>query len=212
MKGKFYESEYEEALIDLLQAEGWQYTNGKTIHRPVREPLLIDELKDSLLNRYPELTAQDAEDVINRLRHIPGQTHFERLRNTFKMVRDEFRYIRNSDGKKFDINLVDFDFPEKNTFRAVNQPEVGYGNDDDVRIPDVLLYVNGIPLCIFELKNPTKEDATIAEAYDQIHVRYMRDIPHLLRYCPLSCISDATANNTRLGLSLIHISEPTRPY
>lgn len=70
---------------------------------------------------------------------------------------------------------------------------------DDVRIPDVLLYVNGIPLCIFELKNPTKEDATIAEAYEQIHTRYLRDIPHLLQYTPLSCISDATANNTRLG-------------
>lgn len=70
---------------------------------------------------------------------------------------------------------------------------------DDVRIPDVLLFVNGIPLCIFELKNPTKLDADIAEAYKQIHIRYMRDIPHLLRYCPLSCISDATDNNTRLG-------------
>ena len=70
---------------------------------------------------------------------------------------------------------------------------------DEVRIPDVLLYVNGIPLCIFELKNPTKEDATIADAYEQIHIRYMRDIPHLLQYTPLSCISDATANNTRLG-------------
>ena len=70
---------------------------------------------------------------------------------------------------------------------------------DDVRIPDVLLFVNGIPLCIFELKNPTKLDADIAQAYEQIHIRYMRDIPHLLRYCPLSCISDATDNNTRLG-------------
>lgn len=70
---------------------------------------------------------------------------------------------------------------------------------DEVRIPDVLLFVNGIPLCIFELKNPTKLDADIAQAYEQIHIRYMRDIPHLLRYCPLSCISDATDNNTRLG-------------
>ena len=199
MKGKLYESEYEEALIDLLQAEGWQYTNGKTIHREVREPLLEDELKVSLHNRYPDLTAQDVDEIVNRLRHVPGQTHFERLRNTFILVRDGFRYTRNGDGVNFDINLVDFDTPENNTFRAVNQLEVGYGIKDEVRIPDVLLYVNGIPLCIFELKNPTKEDATIADAYDQIHIRYMRDIPHLLRYCPLSCISDATANNTRLG-------------
>ena len=199
MKGKLYESEYEEALIDLLQSEGWQYTNGKTIHRPVREALLVDELKASLLDRYADLTPQDADEIVTRLRHVPGQTHFERLRNTFILVRDSFRYTRNGDGAKFDIKFVDFDIPEKNTFRVVNQLEVGYGLRDEVRIPDVLLYVNGIPLCIFELKNPTKEDATIADAYEQIHTRYMRDIPHLLRYCPLSCISDATANNTRLG-------------
>lgn len=199
MRGRLYESEYEEALIDLLQAEGWQYTNGKTIHRNVREPLLADELTASLLSRYPDLTLTDAEDIVNRLRHVPGQTHFERLRNTFIMVRDGFRYTRNGDGAKFDIKFVDFDRPELNTFRAVNQLEVGYGQRDEVRIPDVLLYVNGIPLCIFELKNPTKDDATIADAYEQIHTRYLRDIPHLLRYTPLSCISDATANNTRLG-------------
>ena len=199
MKGKLYESEYEEALIDLLQAEGWQYTNGKTIHRQLREPLLIDELTASLMSRYPGLTVDDAAAIVSKLRHVPGQTHFERLRNTFLLVRDGFRYTRNGDGTKFDIKFVDFDTPEINTFRAVNQLEVGYGMKDDVRIPDVLLYVNGIPLCIFELKNPTKEDATIAEAYEQIHTRYLRDIPHLLQYTPLSCISDATANNTRLG-------------
>jgi type I restriction enzyme R subunit len=199
MNGKLYESEYEEALIALLQDEGWQYTNGKTIHRNIREPLLTDELRISLLNRYADLTRQDAEEIENRLRHVAGQTHFERLRNTFQLVRDGFRYVRNCDGAKFDINFVDFDNPGNNIFRVVNQLEIGYGMNDDVRIPDVLLYVNGIPLCIFELKNPTKLSATIADAYEQIHTRYMRDIPHLLRYCPLSCISDATANNTRLG-------------
>lgn len=200
MRGKLYESEYEEALIDLLHDEGWQYSNDKTIHnRPYREPLLIDEFRASLLSRYPYLTDQDVEAIENRLRHAPGQSHFERLRNTFLLVRDGFRFVRNGDGKKFDIKLIDFDTPEVNTFRAVNQLEVGYGIKNEVRIPDVLLYVNGIPLCIFELKNPTKDDATIADAYEQIHTRYMRDIPHLLRYCVLSCISDATANNTRLG-------------
>lgn len=199
MKGKLYESEYEQALIDLLVDEGWQYTNGKTIHRQLREPLLVDELKAYLCAHYPNITAQDIDDITNRLRHPAGQTHFERLRNTFQMVRDGFRYTRNGDGQKFDIKLVDFDVPKNNIFRVVNQLEVGYGTKDDVRIPDVLLYINGIPLCIFELKNPTKLDATIADAYKQIHTRYMRDIPHLLRYCPLSCISDATENNTRLG-------------
>lgn len=204
MKGKFYESEYEEALINLLQAEGWQYINGGDIHRTLREPLLfedpnVNDLPVYLRNRYPELTDSDVKDVVNHLRHVPGQTHFERLRNTFQLVRDGYRYTRHGDGVNFDIRFIDFDHADRNIFRVVNQFEVAYGLKDDVRIPDVLLFVNGIPLCIFELKNPTKQDATIAQAYEQIHTRYMRDIPHLLCYCPLSCISDATDNNTRLG-------------
>lgn len=204
MRGKFYESEYEEALIDLLQNEGWQYTHGGNIHRGLREPLLIEDpnindLRAYLQNAYPDLTDSDVNDVVNYLRHVPGQTHFDRLRNTFQLVRDGFRYTRHGDGANFDIRFIDFENTDHNIFRAVNQFEVAYGMKNDVRIPDVLLFVNGIPLCIFELKNPTKLDADIAQAYEQIHTRYMRDIPHLLRYCPLSCISDATDNNTRLG-------------
>ncbi len=128
MKGKLYESEYEEALIDMLHAEGWQYSNGKTIkNRPYREPLLVDELRESLSARYPELTSEDVEAIENRLRHAPGQSHFERLRNTFQLVRDGYRYVRNRDGKKFDVKLVNFDRPERNSYRVVNQLEVGYG-------------------------------------------------------------------------------------
>ena len=83
MKGKFYESEYEKALIDLLQAEGWQYTNGGNIHRQLREPLLIEDpkvndLRVYLQNQYPDLADSDVTEVINYLRHVPGQSHFER--------------------------------------------------------------------------------------------------------------------------------------
>ncbi len=200
MKGRFFESDYEEALIHLLVQQGWEYTHGGSIARSNRETLLVDDLSDYLQKRYADLQASDIEEIINRLRHVSGQTHFELLRNTYYLIRDEFRYTRNQDGKIFDIEFVDFEqINENNVYRCVNQFEVGYGLKDDVRIPDVLLFVNGIPLCIFELKNPTDSNATIANAYEQIHTRYKRDIPHLLRYCPLSCISDASINNTKLG-------------
>lgn len=200
MKGKYYESDYEEALIDLLVSQGWKYTHGGSISRNNRAVLLVDDLTLYLKQRYADLQASDIEEIINRLRHVSGQTHFELLRNTYYLVRDGFRYTRNQDGATFDIEFVDFEAQNKNNiYRCVNQFEVGYGLKADIRIPDVLLFVNGIPLCIFELKNPTDFNATIADAYDQIHTRYKRDIPHLLRYCPLSCISDATVNNTKLG-------------
>lgn len=199
MKMKFYESEYEEALIDLLQQEGWVYTHGGDIRRNNRDILISRDLRQYLLERYPALEDNDLDEIISHLQHTGGQTHFDILRNTYRLLRDGYRYTRHSDGEIFDIEYIDFDTPSDNRFRCVNQYEVGYGIQGDRRIPDVLLFVNGIPLCIFELKNPTDATATIADAYQQIHTRYMRDIPHLLRYCPLSCISDATANNTKLG-------------
>ncbi|CAH6820702.1 Type I restriction-modification system, restriction subunit R [Vibrio chagasii] len=199
-KGKFYESDYEEALIALLESQGWTYIYGGNIARDNREALLTGELTNYLKKRYEELTDSDTEEVINHLRHTSGQTHFELLRNTYYLIRDGYRYTRTSDGKSFDIEYLDFEPNNSNNiYSCVNQFEVGYGLKADTRIPDVLLYINGIPLCIFELKNPTDANATIADAYEQIHNRYKRDIPHLLRYCPLSCISDATVNNTKLG-------------
>ena len=196
---KFYESDYEAALIALLQEVGWNYTHGSKLHRHNDELLLTEDLSGFLLSRYPELEPDDVTNVIDHLRHASGQTHFDRLCATYHLLVDGYRYTRQSDGEAFDIAYIDFDEVERNRFRAVNQFEVGYGQGGDIRIPDVLLFVNGIPLCIFELKNPTDATATIADAYEQIHTRYMRDIPHLLRYCPLSCISDATRNNTKLG-------------
>lgn len=200
MKSKYYESDYEAALIDLLVQQGWEYTHGGSISRNNREVLIVDDLTRYLHQRYADLQANDIDDIINRLRHMSGQTHFELLRNTYYLVRDGFRYTRSQDGATFDIEFVDFEVQNTNNmYRCVNQFEVGYGLKNDIRIPDVLLFVNGIPLCIFELKNPTDFNATIADAYEQIHTRYKRDIPHLLRYCPLTCISDATVNNTKLG-------------
>ena len=199
-KGKFYESDYELALIELLEQQGWTYTYGGNIARNNRKVLISDDLSSYLKNRYNELIDSDIEEITNHLRYIGGQTHFELLRNTFHLIRDGYRYTRSSDGKIFDIEYIDFEHENTNNiYSCVNQFEVGYGSKGNVRIPDVLLFVNGIPLCVFELKNPTDTKATIADAYNQIHNRYKRDIPNLLRYCPLSCISDATINNTKLG-------------
>ncbi|MDO5035776.1 MAG: HsdR family type I site-specific deoxyribonuclease [Porphyromonas sp.] len=195
----FYESHYEEALISLLQEVGWSYTHGSNLHRTNRELLLINDLQGFLREQHTELEDEDLTNIVDHLRHTGGQTHFDRLRSTYRLIIDGYRYVRQGDGETFDISYIDFEHVDRNRFRVVNQFEVGYGQGSDVRIPDVLLFVNGIPLCIMELKNPTDATTTIADAYAQIHTRYMRDIPHLLRYCPLSCISDATRNNTKLG-------------
>ena len=97
------------------------------------------------------------------------------------------------------VTLIDYEKPENNIFRAVNQFTVEYTNNGQTktRRPDILLFVNGLPLCVMELKNPADAHATIFDAWEQINIRYWRDIPHLLHYCPLACISDGV--KTRLG-------------
>ena len=101
--GKFYESDYEEALIDLLEQQGWTYTYGRNIARNNREVLISDDLSAYLKKRYRELNDSDIEEITNHLRFTSGQTHFELLRNTFHLIRDGYRYTRTSDGKIFDI-------------------------------------------------------------------------------------------------------------
>ena len=197
---QFYESTYEEAFIELLGNNGWDCTCGDDLHRRFDETLIEDDLKAYLDAKYgdAEFSRDELDAIAGRLKNLSETTDYLTLRATFKLYRDGFQF------KRFDstlapvyIDFIDFAEPRNNIFRVVNQFTVSYNRGKANRRPDVLLFINGIPVCIVELKNPADVNATIEDAYDQIHIRYKRDIPHLMRYCALSCISDAS--NTRLG-------------
>lgn len=197
--GKYYESEYEEAFVELLSECGWRHTYGEELHRPYDMCLLEDDLKAYLMEAYADeqLTENEVEAIIANLRNIGEGNGYLTLRKTFTTYRDGFLFQRHDNDRTLWIYYIDFDNVERNTFRVVNQFVVSYNAGRNTRRPDVMLFVNGIPVSIVELKNPVDENATIASAYDQIHIRYKRDIPHLMKYCALSCISDGS--NTRLG-------------
>ena len=200
---KFYESTYEEAFIQLLEENGWNYTCGDDLHRKLDETLLEDDLRDYLSRKYADKALADDEidAIVANLRNTGDTSDYLTLRKVFSLYcgRGDGFVFKRFDGKDtaLPIDYIDFETPENNTFRVVNQFTVTYKGGTKERRPDVLLFVNGIPVCIVELKNPAKANATIEDAYDQIHIRYKRDIPHLMKYCALSCISDAS--NTRLG-------------
>lgn len=197
MTGKFYESEYEKGFCELLTEAGWTYTHGGKLDRKTTETLYENDLRTYLDSCYPDLSDVEKSAVIANLRNIGEDTLYHTLRASFVLYRDGYLFNRMEKEEQVHIEYIDFEHPEKNIFRVVNQFEVAYNGIDKIRIPDVLLLVNGIPTCIIELKNPTDPNATIAKAHDQIHIRYRRDIPHLIRYTALSVISDAS--NTRLG-------------
>ena len=195
--GKFYESEFEKGFCALVEQAGWSYTHGSELNRLTSETLYEADLRSYLSAQYPMLSASEYDAIVGNLRNIGEDTLYHTLRATFTLYRDGFIFNRFEADEQMPVHYIDFEHPENNIFRVTNQVEVAYNGVEKVRIPDVLLLVNGIPTCIIELKNPTDPNATMAKAHDQIHIRYRRDIPHLIRYTALSVISDMS--NSRLG-------------
>lgn len=197
--GHYCESEYEYAFIQLLEAEDWNYISGKQINRESKRDVVIaDDFKKFISASSPELTEDEVIKIFDYIRLVGSESDFATLHKVYCWMVDGIQFTLQNGIAKM-IPLIDFDNPKNNIFRVVNQLTIEYTNNGqkENRRPDVLLYVNGMPLCVIELKNPADANATVYDAWEQINIRYWRDIPHLLHYCPLACISDGV--KTRLG-------------
>ena len=197
--GRYCEWEFEYTFLSCLEAEGWQYLPGGSIPRSSqREVLYIDDLEQFLSKVNPDLTAEEVRQIMDTVRLAGAESDFATLHKVYGWMVNGVQFTPQNGVPRL-IALIDFEKPGNNIFRAVNQFTVEYTNNGQAktRRPDILLFVNGLPLCVMELKNPADEHATIYDAWEQINIRYWRDIPHLLHYCPLACISDGV--KTRLG-------------
>lgn len=197
--GRYCESDYENAFMSFLEREGWQYLSGGGIPRASRrEVLYTDDLEQFLSNTNPDLTPDEVRQIIDTVRLAGAESDFATLHKVYGWMVNGIQFTPQNGFPRM-VPLIDFEHPENNIFRAVNQFTVEYTNNGQTenRRPDILLFVNGMPLCVIELKNPADANATIYDAWEQINIRYWRDIPHLLHYCPLACISDGV--KTRLG-------------
>ena len=202
--GRYCESDYENAFLNFLERRGWQYLSGRGIPRASRrEVLYTDDLEQFLSNTNPDLTPDEVRQIIDTVRLAGAESDFATLHKVYGWMVNGIQFTPQN-GLPRMVPLIDFEHPENNIFRAVNQFTVEYTNNGQTenRRPDILLFVNGMPLCVIELKNPADASATIYDAWEQINIRYWRDIPHLLHYCPLACISDGV--KTRLGTAYEH--------
>ena len=191
----FNEHALEMSIMELFTEEGYTYVSGDKIHRERTEVLLKEDLKQYLYNRYAQdgITPSEVDSIVLMLKSVSG-TIYEANKAVYKMICDGFIFNREDRSQKdLYIELVDFDTPENNIFKVVNQFEIGYGNNER-RIPDGIVFVNGIPVVVLEFKSAVKENTTIMDAYKQLTVRYRRDIPELFKYNAFIVISDG-ANN-----------------
>ena len=196
-KGNFTEAQLEEAIIELFQAEEYDYTDGNTLRRDYEEILLKDDLRDFIATRYSNENLSETEmtKIMNRLEHINAAPLYIGNRAAFWLINEGFD-LQRDDARTvaLHVDFIDFDEPENNHFRVVNQYSV---QGEHLRRPDLLVFVNGIPIAICEFKSAVNEDTTIHDAWEQIAIRYCRDIPKLMKYTFLSVISDGA--NTKMG-------------
>jgi len=215
---KFTEARLEAAIIELLQLEGYEYVNGDNISRAENEVLLKDDLRSYLSKRYvsDNITNNEIDSIIRKLETFPASDLYESNKAIMKMVSDGF-LLKREDRNQKDLYIQLIDYRDLTEFRPpkatevptvvaenppaynatynlckiVNQLEItGY----EKRIPDGILYINGLPLVVFEFKSAIREEATIHDAYVQLTTRYRRDIPELFKYNAVCVISDGVNN------------------
>jgi type I restriction enzyme R subunit len=196
----FTESVVEEAALEWLEAKGWTILHGPEIAAGMpsaervdpdfRDVVLERRLRQSLQRLNPTLSTNAIEAALRKLTIVDGPSLIERNRAAWRMLVDGVEVeITRADGTLggYPVKVVDFTNPDNNDWAAVNQFTVREGQH--VRRPDILLFLNGLPIAGIELKNATDEKATIWTAYDQFQT-YKQQIPSLYVHNALLCISD----------------------
>lgn len=192
----FNEYALELSIMELFQQEGYLYTNGEEIHKEADEVLLRDDMCTYLSNHYREvgITSLEIESVWAKLTANTGLSLYDNNAQTYRLITEGFS-LKREDTALPDLFIEPIDFSEEgkgnNLFRIVNQLEI---KGMEKRIPDGIVYVNGVPVVVLEFKSAVKEDTTIMDAYTQLTVRYRRDIPDLFKYNAFVVVSDGVNN------------------
>ena len=193
---KFTEDAYEQTLIALFRDElGYAYECGYEVERNYKEPFYRADLVASMRRLNPELPADAMDEGIKQITNISIGT-LEQNNEQFTLWMQnglEVGFLQNGEERTALMRLIDFDHPERNLFKVVNQWRVEeYKN----KRCDMVVMVNGLPLVVVELKSAVSEDASIDDAYKQIK-NYQQSIPSLFSYNAFNVISDMS--ETRAG-------------
>jgi len=191
---KFTEAQLENVFIELLGHEGIPHVLGNTIERKPEDVLIKADIKSYLQSQYKDDNITDTEinSVIRKLEVFSASDLYESNKQIMKLISNGFQLEREDRSKKdLYIHLIDYSNSDNNTYKIVNQLEI---NGYEKRIPDGILYINGLPLVVFEFKTAIRENTTINDAYVQLTTRYRRDIPELFKYNAFCIISDGVNN------------------
>jgi len=187
----FNESTLENAIIESLKEQHFDYIKGDDIHKELSDVLLRDDFRNYMISNY-DLTSFEIDSLLHRFDNYTNADLYSSNKQIMRLI-SEGLIIKREDKTKQDlhINFINYDDLDKNIFKVVNQLEI---QGIEKRIPDAIIYINGLPLVVFEFKSAVKENTTIKNAFEQITIRYTRDIPELFKYNAFCVISDGVNN------------------
>lgn len=184
----FIESDYENSVIELFQNMGYRHAYGPDIDRDFKSPLYDDVLQDSLYRLNPSLPSAALEDALYKLKNFENGTLVQQNTVFMNYLQNgiEVSYHDKGETKSDIVYIVDYKNVENNSFIVANQWT--YVENSEKR-PDVLVFLNGIPVVLIELKSPSREETNASEAYLQIR-NYMQEIPSMFIYNAICVMSD----------------------
>ena len=193
----FTEESFENVVIQYLKELNYDYIHGSNLTRENKEVLLLKNLKTSLININKEIPESSIDYAIKKIQNFETNDVFTNNKLFHKYLTEGIEITDFINGKTayHTIKLIDFDNIENNEFLVVNQLEIV--EDDIKKIPDIIVYVNGIPLVCMELKSTSREEVTIEDAYNQLMNYKEVHIPSLFYYNAFLIISDGV--NTKAG-------------
>jgi len=203
MSDKITENEIELFAIELLEKQGYEYIYAPEYERNFEEVILKERLQNALTAINPSLEYEQIEYAVKEIERLHSTELLTDNETFHKMLTEGIIVEKQVDGvtRGEIVKLIDFDDVSNNDFVVANQFTI-IENGVNKR-PDLILFVNGLPLVVIELKNPVDENATITSAYKQIQT-YKNTIPSLFTYNAFCIISDgleAKAGTISAGLT-----------
>lgn len=185
----FNEESYEQSIIELFQNLGYNYYSGYDIERDYSNPLFKRDL-ENLYNLNEDSNAVDV--AIEKIQDL-GIGSLDEKNDKFTDYLQNgisVNYWKNNEEKSTLVKLIDFDNLDKNIFTVINQWTVV---ELEEKRPDLVVFVNGLPLVVIELKSPARDDTDVSEAYSQLR-NYMHKIPSIFNYNAFCVMSDMASS------------------
>ena len=184
----FTEDNYEKALISLFEGMGYQYLYGPNIERDYYVPYYEAQLEESLQTVNPKKPHAAIHEAIIKLRNIDMGSLAQRNETFTDYLQHgiEVSYFNGKEMRNEMVYLIDFEHTDKNTFQVINQWTF---IENAEKRADIIVFVNGLPLVVVELKSPSREETDASEAYLQLR-NYMKDIPSLFSFNMFCVMSD----------------------